>query len=344
MDDSDPYQHLVTKVTEWIDKGKAYDGLQYVQTFIARKKKQFGPSVTSLLIFHSAKLFMTEELCSNAGALILWFIKGGTGEGYSFTILDVSDDSKYCDLNRLNDLLISFPIEYVATGIVKSVHKPLTKMIKTKFSHPNIIVLQKVREFERVSARAFEVMSEWAPAVKSLLAVGDLDRVAEDLDLWAKTGYLTEYPMFFSRMLLVLCANDPPLALQLLHLVVKKFPRLSTIATAESPEISQSPYLPIWHLAVMVVELSSQLRVSLTSKATVFTFLYNKYAPVLAGLDDKLLVLLEAIGSRSCGWKKPQHSGGPNLMSMLGGLLGGGGGGGGAPGGLDIQQMMRMLS
>jgi hypothetical protein len=63
-----------------------YEALQYVQSFIARKKKTIKPIVVSDMIFRAAKLLTDYNASSYAGTMLLWFIQGGAGEDNNFYV------------------------------------------------------------------------------------------------------------------------------------------------------------------------------------------------------------------------------------------------------------------
>ena len=63
---------LREKLMSEICCGRAYDALQYVQSFTARKKRTFGPILTSYLIFFGARILMENGSDSYAGVLLTW--------------------------------------------------------------------------------------------------------------------------------------------------------------------------------------------------------------------------------------------------------------------------------
>ncbi len=50
-----------------------YEAQQYVQSFVARKKKALTESQTSALVFHGAKLLLNHNAASDAGSLLVWY-------------------------------------------------------------------------------------------------------------------------------------------------------------------------------------------------------------------------------------------------------------------------------
>eukprot|EP01031_Cornospumella_fuschlensis_P008822 gene8822-10857_t len=71
--------------------GAAYEALQYVQSFVARKKKALGPAGTSKAVFHGVKCLIKAAsgvdevaIATTAGSLLRWFIEDGAGKDFSF--------------------------------------------------------------------------------------------------------------------------------------------------------------------------------------------------------------------------------------------------------------------
>src|SRR5688572_15382422 len=70
---------LEEKMLAELQSGHPYEALQYVQSFVARKKKLVGQNVTSALVFRGVKLMVDNNASSSAGTLLCWFIEEGAG-------------------------------------------------------------------------------------------------------------------------------------------------------------------------------------------------------------------------------------------------------------------------
>ena len=336
---NDPEMFLTKKIISDIETGNSYDALQYVQSFIARKKKSLGPSETSRLIFSATRIMFQNNASLNAAALLEWFLKGGAGVDNLFSIRTDKCDRDFCDLERLIELLSSFSSECIGC-IVERVYIPVFKLADKNQDSKQ---LKKLKEFEEICANAFEASRLWANATKSVLRLGYIERGVRCIDAWAREGFKMEYPLFFARA-----------ALQLL--LEGQYPRAADLVSYATPLISrynaehnptdEGPYAASWHLAVILVDLaspflsSSQSRKSI-DKAQIFTFLYNNYEPILASVDPKLILQIKKIGEVVFGIRTQQT--GFNPMALLSNMMGGAGGQAAPGGGIDLKAMMDLL-
>ena len=64
-------------MTEELSQGNHYEALQFVQSFIARKKKTMTANTASKVLFHGAKLLMGAGQAQYTGALLEWYALGG---------------------------------------------------------------------------------------------------------------------------------------------------------------------------------------------------------------------------------------------------------------------------
>ena len=55
--------------------GHPYEALQYVQSFVARKKKALGQDTTSKVLYHGAKELILSGASSSAGTLLKWYLE-----------------------------------------------------------------------------------------------------------------------------------------------------------------------------------------------------------------------------------------------------------------------------
>ena len=79
-------QIMEEKMLQELKANNSYEALQYVQSFIARKKRSIVPEIVSSMVFHAAKLLVDHESAGYAGTLLLWYMDGGAGEENNFHI------------------------------------------------------------------------------------------------------------------------------------------------------------------------------------------------------------------------------------------------------------------
>eukprot|EP01032_Pedospumella_encystans_P039041 gene39041-44260_t len=94
------------KVQAELRDGHPYEALQYVQSFVARKKKALGQVTTSEVVYHSAKELIFSGASSSVGALLKWYLEEGAGVEYPFRLsTEQLSAGNYCDVQRLIDLI-----------------------------------------------------------------------------------------------------------------------------------------------------------------------------------------------------------------------------------------------
>ena len=125
-----------------------YEALQYVQSFIARKKRSISPEIVSSMVFHAAKVLVDYDSAGYAGTLLLWYMEGGAGEENNFHVEKEKDsltDGTYCDLARLTRLFESVAQDRSAM-ILEVIQKQVTHS-STCFS--TVTCLSSVRGYNK---------------------------------------------------------------------------------------------------------------------------------------------------------------------------------------------------
>ena len=334
---------LAARVKTEIEEGHAYEALQYVQSFIARKKKALTPESASSLIFLGASLLAEAKASEDVGALLLWFIETGAGEDLRFKIRSSVTESS-CDLENLLKLLLKMtPSEY--SSVIEKVYQPIGKLVSalsTRDTNLSQIINQNMLKFEEYSSKGFASSGNYLSALKCACRVGDMNAVAKILHEWASHGYKYEYPLFFARAVLHLLAEDhSDQAFELVG-IGRTF-----INEADYLDVTNDnfpcPSLVTWHLCIITVELNSLSSVPLQTKRNIYEVLCNRYNPLLGLIDNKLPHLLNIIGNvifpaelvNDMGSSSSRNNG---MLDMIQGLLGGG-----APGGIDLKGMLGVL-
>eukprot|EP01041_Mallomonas_annulata_P002537 gene2537-4946_t len=343
----DPRSHVKIKMMKEISDGHPYDALQYIQSFIARKKKSFGRSLTSSLIIYSSQLLIECNHAFEAGALLNWYINGGAGEGYSFHLtMDISNDctdssNNPCDLESIISLLSSFSRNQIVP-VIDAIYSSLLKLLKSKGvsigKSSNSYLSNKLETFEMISADVFELTKNWSSAAKIFIRWQDAERAVIAVDLWAKEGYTKEYPLFFARVVFeILSENRVEFASKFIMLATEAHSVLSDDSTVDKTWPMPCPYKAVWHLAVILTELASLTQINMTEKQKMFEILHSRYYTIVAAIDAKSASLLLRI-AEFVFQLKPRGAPANPMSALFGNLLSGGAGGGNG-----LSQLMKML-
>jgi hypothetical protein len=347
----EPFSQLEAKLLEELNSNHPYEALQYVQSFVARKKKVLGQNVTSALVFHGAKLLSEHGASSSAGTLLKWFIEDGAGVDYLFKLQkNPLDDSNYCDVLRLSDFLTEIKNLDDKFNIINAIYGPLHILIsKTKITQKSELS-KRIFALEKLFANIFDSSSKWVNAFKSYLRVEDIGNAAIVLNKWSSEGYATEKPLFFARILIHLLSEKRiVLARELLSRSVGFVDDNTVNGKTGGGPLSAS--LAIWHLSVILTDLATLPPMQRVDKAKLFGLLSQQYMPLLIQIDNKLVDVFYKAGEVSFGYAAPElnnnRNQAPNPMAMLQGLLSAGGGGSSSSGKgqqPDFSGMMNMLS
>mmetsp|Transcript_18082 Transcript_18082/g.18144 ORF Transcript_18082/g.18144 Transcript_18082/m.18144 type:complete len:351 (+) Transcript_18082:97-1149(+) len=326
-------EHLREKLLQDITAGKSYDALQYIQSFIARKKKGFGHQLISSLIFEGAMILIQNGGSVEAGALLLWYIKGGAGEEFAFKINKTASltlgNEEFCDLDSTIVLLESVSRDKIVP-LVDAVYIPIQKIFVKKYEismdTADGILLHNLKRFESICADVFESAKDWISATKCYIKLYNVVKIIYCVDNWASNGHEREYPMFFSRVILQLLAeNRVHLAADVLQLSQKEYSSLSVHSL--SPHSSDG-YHAAWHVAIILTELAG-LNNNIAEKQRVFQALHQQYSPIIAIVDKKLLTILVKIAAKVFLLQPRTASSGLDPMALMRNLMGGSGGSGG---------------
>jgi hypothetical protein len=317
---------LEEKMLVELQVGNTYEALQYVQSFIARKKKSIEPILVSDMVFHAAKLLEDHNAAPYAGTLLLWYMEGGAGEENKFRIERGSVEGSFCDLNRLAKLLAENSKEKSA-AVLEVTQKNVLVLLEELPPVGSDSLGSRVQALLEICSSLFEFSSNWRMAYKCRLRLGDMVALARTLDLWSADAYPTERPLFFARSIFHILVNDDPRkAVELLQ------------AANEYVVENGYPTLIAWHFAQITCELL-EMPAGDANKASIYEALTKKYYDRIVKMDDKLGPLLLKIGIQCFGCKPPNT--GMNPLAMLEALAGGKK----APdGSLDMSNIMSLIS
>lgn len=353
---SEALKQVEAKMGADLKENHPYEALQYVQSFVARKKKGLGQANTSAVVFHGASQLIASNASSSAGTLLRWFIEDGAGLDYHFAL----DGPNYSDVQRVLDLLTPLSAEQ-AFPVVSLIYDPLHLLVAKSKAKRSSALTTRLNQFEELSAKINLESGAFFPAFKSYLRLNKMAEAANTLNEWSKKGYASEKALFFARAILYLLSeNKVTAASELLEISkahVEDNSGTEGVAAGNGGGPESAP-LAVWHVATILTELAVAPPMPRVDKTKLFGLIYGRYGPFLVQYDTKLLEFLTKTGEQVFGFSlqtqqqarsnaqaPPQAQ--PNPMAMLQGLLGNGGAGAGAgagKGGLDMNQMMNMMS
>ncbi len=334
---------LDEKVVAELKEGNIYEATQYVQSFIARKKKILGTKGTASAVFQGARVILKEAivaatanpfpaalphdavtLASSAGALLRWYIEDGAGPENQFHMhADQVNPSNYCDIQHVYDFLVGVDVR-VAGPVVDNIYNPLHVLIaKTKVKKHSHLS-QRITRLEILFARVLQNSKRWLSAFKSFVRLNDADKTAELLNQWSSEGYITEKPLFFARALIqVLSEGKKEFAKELLHASVQYVD--DNIAPGRTPGGPMSAALAVWHVSVILTDLANFPPMPRVDKTKLFAMLHRRYVALFVQIDVKLLELFLKAGEACFNYvlENPADNT-PSPMAMLQSLLTGG--------------------
>lgn len=352
------------KMQAELKEGHPYEALQYVQSFVARKKKALGQDTTSTVVFHGAKELIASAASSSAGILLKWFIEDGAGSDYSFKLCnEVLANGNYCDVQRIVDLITPLSPEQ-AFPIVDIIYDPLHLLVAKSKGKKSDAVNARLNAFEGLCANIYLGSGVFYNSFKCFLRLGKIAEAVEAVRQWSQKGYPSERALFFARAVLHLLSEGRAAAASEFLELSKPHVQDNVINDGNNANVgtgggAESAPLAVWHLATILAELAVMPPAPRVDKTKLFGLLYSRYGPFLVRYDPKLLEMLTRAGELVFGFSVQQQqqqargSGGSssgsaqapaNPMAMLQGLLGGGGAGAGGAGGLDMAKMRQMMA
>lgn len=319
-----------------------YEALQYVQSFVARKKKILGVRGVSQAVFLGARLLANDTSAEAsaaggaAGNLVKWLIEEGAGADHPFHVhADNLNSSNYCDLQNLLDLLTALPASR-SGSLVSVVYNPFHLLLtKRKIKRHSALAL-RINKLENAFAGVFLASKNFHQAFKCYSRLDDADKLCNTLVAWADEAYATERPLFFGRALLTLLAESKVnLARDLLFSCSGHVnDNIAAVGATQTPGTGggpQSASLAVYHVGVTLTELAALPPHDRVNKPRLFILVYRRYASLFAQLDTKLLETLVKAGEAVFhfdsagvpGGSAPRDAG-PSPMALLQQMLTGG--------------------
>jgi hypothetical protein len=366
-------QQLEEKVKEELSSQHHYESLQYIQSFIARKKKFLGQKGVSTAVFLGANLITssykpassndatssansltpppglssvststsanteasnTAKNCGiTTGSLLKWFIEDGAGVDYQFKFHSEGINEK----NYCDiENLYNFlnSIDIIIAGyIIDAIYNPLHVLITKTKIKKNSPLSKRITKLEILFANLFFANKRWLNSFKCYNRLNNTEKMTESLLQWSNDGYSCEKPLFFSRGVLQLLSEGK---ISLANdLLHSSMQHIDdNIGVGKKGGGSMSSSLTIWHVTTILTDLANLPPAPRIDKTKLFNLLFNRYAAFFGSIDTKLFDLFSKIGE-VCFHFVLENKSSPNPMAMLQGLLGGMGGGGmpGVPGG-----------
>jgi hypothetical protein len=346
---------LTIRVNDWLKEGSPYEALQYVQSFIARKKKTLTREDSSTLVFLAAKLLIDAGSFNDTGALLVWFMETGAGEDLRFH-LSTGPDQSYCDLDRLLDLIKDLDAASSApiiNKIASAIGQLIGSIPSSTPQEKRVSLHANMMKFEDLCANAFEYSGNYLGALKSICRLGDMDRAAKLLNNWASKGYKYEHPLYFARAALHLLAEGHSEQASDLVTISRQAGYIAEDQYLDATNDNYPcPALAAWHFVTITVELVSLSSIPATTKRKIYSVLCERYMALLSQVDSKMPSLLSTIsevvfstdeGRGEFSSSSGSRGGGMNMnggmLDMLNSMMGGGGAGGG----IDLKGMMSAL-
>ena len=126
-------EDVLSKLGEKVLTLQSYEALQYIQSFVARKKKVLGKSQTSICVFHGVSKLIERDASIDAGVLLVWFIESEDlfTLGETPVVLEVGrpgEEETYCDIQRILDLLSKLTPQQ-SGPICERIYSPLHRFV-----------------------------------------------------------------------------------------------------------------------------------------------------------------------------------------------------------------------
>lgn len=305
--------HLSTKVKQELDQQNIYEALQYVQSFIARKKKIMGSEGVSSAVFTGARLLLQASSIDPAvrgnvtGSLLKWFIEEGAGADHPFRLLDTNGNAP-CDTANLLELVNG--LNDVSAGtLVSMVYNPIHLLLARRKLKVKSLLQKRVKKLETFFANAFLNSKQFLAAFKSFSRLEEAQGIVETLKRWSAEGYASEVPLFFGRALLTILAEGKvSLAAAVLQLSTPFVP--DNIGTALDPSKgggALSSSLAVYHVSVILTDLAGLPPHDRVNKPRLFVLLFNRYGPLIQQLDLKLFEALVRTGELLFNFESPER-------------------------------------
>lgn len=348
-------EDVFKQITERLgEETSSYGALQYLQSFVARKKKSLGVDAMSQAIFFGVSILIGRGNSEDAGNALQWFVESG-----DLFHLNNNAGAGYCDTERILTLFKMFSSAQLApcaSVLYDPLHQVVLDSRTTTGIHTDSPVSRRMQQVDELFANIFEETEMWRSAYRVCIRLNCIARAASILDKWSSMPgcYLHEKPLFFARAILTLLADKRiDRAVEMCNVSKTILMDLDNVKCEPvRPAGDDSGSLACWHLSIILSELAAQPPAPRVDKVRLFSVLGQIYGNLLEKVDRKLVDLVDKIGTGvfMVNGNKPTANPMSVLQAMLSGGAGVGGGaakgaGGKGPlGGMSPSDMLAMIN
>lgn len=272
---------LEDKIKSYLDDGMPYEGLMYVESFIARKKKKargdatlFGESLNGV------RAFLQYNHHEYAGTLVDWTLESGV----------MQLESPLGHLDQLIGIIEMMPQESAET--YQFISKFFLKLRKAVSLHDRDMNTQDLRRVCSACCPIFTHSQRWRQAVECCIVTENANNLCEVLDAWARKGDAKLYLLFFVRVYLYILSKEKSYFAHAVFAVAKEY------AETPSRERSAKEVSALWHFVSMINDLlllTEDTNGRPINKAAIFLSLWEFYDSPLKCCDDSLVPMVENI-------------------------------------------------
>ena len=281
-DFNDSLHHLKQKMESEIQLSQPYEAMMYCQSFLARKKRSLNDNEMTRCLVEGCQALLANNEHEYTGKLITWFV-----------------DSKMLVMERSQDILALLPLipPDHAIKFLDNFYHPVAKFFEAHSSSGGLECMLMLNTY---CVPHFEAAERYSQALRCFHALNDMIGMARVLDLMAKKGNVSEYPLFFTRAYLYLLSSG-----------TKESGILSDAFFVEVDNDYMGPFQEInlhlctcqcWKMCELIHDLHelgdniSKSTPARINKGAMFSLLVDHYSPLLRQQDSQLLELLQLVG------------------------------------------------
>lgn len=300
MSDTDRDSEFELKLSSQLAAGKPYEAFQFAESYLARKYSSDRALLVRNRLLQAIDVFLARRAAAQAAHLLTWYL---SQQSY-VTTLDHSDRSTLLvavsDLLEKGDAELSGEFADISSSsvvqfIVEEAKKGEGKEVGAAAGSRAVLAL----------GDALGRVNKWEQAADLFIKEKDMLKLATALHHRAEQGPTLEYPLYFSRVLLVLLSTRR--TADAANFVQSSNGFLEEYTKSKSSELSVSgSNIAVWHFSVMLSELVGLgPSVSIKEKVDIYAMLIKKYRSALKNGDPELVLLADKI---CAGYKLNQQT------------------------------------
>jgi hypothetical protein len=311
---------LTEKLRQELDGNHPYEAMLYVQTFVARKRRQISHLESCKLIFKGIEILLESHEEKYAGTLYDWMLTQNLielqnlREIFDLTLGLISTSTSQTNISEFVNCIFNPLFEYLESN------KSLTALERTKYLY----------ELNQKCGEIFEKTQRWQEAKNSYLSIGDITGVVRVTHLWAEDGYPSEYPLFFARVYLSLLANKlVPQAAAFFRAATDEYlDSYEFTLQLDSPQLSTSSY-SIWQMCILLNDLLGLIDtpsvVTKIDPAKLYGIILSRFEALLKYFDRSLYDLSKVVGFRVFNVREERNDQNAGPMAFMNRLMMGAG-------------------